>query len=62
MLQKILDSQCNKAFDYLAEELPQAVMEEKGYPQNPVIGMASVHGDIFLGVEPAGSGSVPPTD
>jgi len=51
-----------KAFDYLAEELPQAVMKEKGYPQNPVIGMASVHGDIFLGVEPAGSGSVPPTD
>jgi len=41
-----------EAFDYLKEEMPKAVMKEKGHPQHPEIGMGDVKGDVFLNVTP----------
>ncbi|OQX28269.1 MAG: hypothetical protein BWK80_00980 [Desulfobacteraceae bacterium IS3] len=41
-----------EAFDYLKQEVPKAVMKEKGKPQNPEIGMGDVRGDVFLNVTP----------
>lgn len=42
----------NEVFDYISTHVPKAVMEEKGKPQHPVIGMTDIKGDIYLGVEP----------
>jgi len=41
-----------EAFDRLKEEMPEAVMKEKGHPQHPEIGMGDVRGDVLLSVSP----------
>ncbi len=41
-----------EVFDYLEKELPKAVMNEKGKPQHPVLGITEIKGDIILGVNP----------
>ncbi|GEM_PF-952661 len=41
-----------EVFGYLEQELPKAVMKEKGEPQHPVLGITKIKGDIILGVTP----------